>query len=182
MKTRAKLLFAFLLLFGSSAARAATPPRVGDLAPNFSLLTLDDKPIELNQLVATGDVVIVVLRGWPGYQCPLCARQVHDFAIKADQFKGAGARLLMVYPGPANHLKAHAREFLENKQWPADFILVLDPEYEFTNAYGLRWEAKNETAYPSTFVIGRDGKLRFAEVSKSHGGRVSAERALTELK
>ena len=181
MKTPAKLLVAFLLLFGSAAAHAATPPRNGELAPNFSLLTLDDKPVELKQLTANAPVVLVVLRGWPGYQCPVCSRQVQDFVSKAEQFKAAGARVLLVYPGPADALKTHAREFHEKKPWPADFVLVLDPEYAFTKAYGLRWEAKNETAYPSTFVIGRDGKVRFAEVSKSHGGRVSAGRALAEL-
>ncbi|HZI31191.1 MAG TPA: hypothetical protein VFF11_02550, partial [Candidatus Binatia bacterium] len=42
------------LLFAASlftTARAAEPPQVGDAAPNFTLNTLDDKPVELRQLV-----------------------------------------------------------------------------------------------------------------------------------
>lgn len=93
-----------------------------------------------------------------------------------------GARVLMVYPGPADQLKAHAREFLQDIERPADFVLVLDPDFSFTNVYGLRWDAKKETAYPSTFVIGADGKILFAQVSKTHGGRVSVAQALAELK
>jgi peroxiredoxin Q/BCP len=182
MKTSLQLLVAFALIFTAPLAHAAAPPIVGEPAPNFTLRTLDDKAIELNQLSAETAVVLVVLRGWPGYQCPLCTRQVQDFAAKAQNFQAAGARVLMIYPGPAEALKKHARDFLESKQWPADFLLVLDPDYAFTHAYGLRWEAKNETAYPSTFIIGKDGKVRFAQISKTHGGRVSAERAVAELR
>ncbi len=87
----------------------------------------------------------------------------------------------MVYPGPAEDLKAHAQEFLQDKQRPKDFLFVIDPDYVFTTAYGLRWDAKSETAYPSTFVIDRAGKVRFAHVSKTHGDRVSATAALAAL-
>jgi hypothetical protein len=46
---------------------------------------------------------------------------------------------------------------MTGKKLPADFDLVLDPGYDFTNTYGLRWNAPNETAYPSTFLINREG-------------------------
>ncbi|MGH7956231.1 MAG: hypothetical protein ACREH8_04380, partial [Opitutaceae bacterium] len=49
------------------------------------------------------------------------------------------------------------------------------------NAYGLRWEAPKETAYPSTFIIDRANRVRFAHVSKTHGNRVSAAAALETL-
>ena len=38
-----------------------------------------------------------------------------------------------------------------------------------------------ETAYPSTFVIDRKGKVRYSLVSKNHGGRASAADVLTAL-
>jgi thioredoxin-dependent peroxiredoxin len=174
-------LFA-LLTARMGAAESAMPPATGDAAPNFTLRTLDDRAIELKSLVAKQPVVLVVLRGWPGYQCPLCTRQVHDFVAHATEFKQRGAQVLMVYPGPARELEAHAQDFLKDKTWPVDFLFVVDPDYTFTNAYGLRWEAKNETAYPSTFVIGRDGTVQFANVSKTHGGRIAATRALDALK
>src|SRR5271169_1185845 len=72
-------------------------------------------------------------------------------------FNGAGAQVLMVYPGPSGDLKADAAEFLQDKNWPADFRLVLDPDYSFTKTYGLRWDAPKETPYPSTFIIGKGG-------------------------
>ena len=172
----------FALLFSArSEAAASTPPKVGERAPNFTLRTLDDRAVELKTLVDQQPVVLVVLRGWPGYQCPLCARQVHDFVTKAAEFKQRGARVVMIYPGPAEQLMARADEFLRDKQWPAEFLFLLDPDYSFTNAYRLRWDAKKETAYPSTFVLERGGKVRFAHVSQSHGNRLSAVKAIAEL-
>lgn len=161
----------------AAGARAATP-QVSDLAPTFSLRTLDNKGVDLAALCAKRPVLLLVLRGWPGYQCPICTRQVHDYVSKADAFAKQNIQVLMVYPGPADQLKAHAEEFLADKNWPADFLFVIDPDYTFTNAYGLRWDAPRETAPPSTFVIGRDRHVRFAHVSKTHGDRVAVAQAI----
>lgn len=173
------LAFAALALVAT--AQSMTTPKVGDVAPNFSVRTLEQKPVELSALTAKGPVVLVVLRGWPGYQCPLCTRQVQDYIAQAAQFKERGAQVVMVYPGPAQQLEQRAAEFLKNKDWPAQFLFTLDPDYALTNRYALRWNAPKETAYPSTFVIDREGRVRFAYVSKSHGDRVNAARALEAL-
>ena len=68
-----------------------------------------------------------------------------------------------------------------DKQLPENFDLVLDPDYEFTNLYGLRWDAPKETAYPSTFLLDQQGKVFFAKVSKSHGGRTNAAELIEAL-
>jgi peroxiredoxin Q/BCP len=170
-----------LCVAGLLPAGAATPPQKGDLAPNFTLKTLDDKTVELRELTAKSRVVLVVLRGWPGYQCPVCERQVQDLMGHASQWKERGVQMLFVYPGPVTELKAHAQEFLQNKDWPSDFLFVIDPDYTFTTSYGLRWNAPKETAYPSTFIIARDAKVEFAHVSKEHGGRVDAKELLKHL-
>lgn len=175
-----RMLSFWLMLALLSVARAATPG-TGDAAPGFALRTLEGKTVELAALTREMPVVLVVLRGFPGYQCPLCTRQVGEFAARAKDFAAKGARVVMVYPGPAKELERRAGEFLKDKSWPADFVFLLDPDYTFTNAYELRWEAKNETAYPSTFVIGRDGKVQWAKVSKTHGGRSTAADVLSKL-
>ena len=183
MNTSPKHILASTAFLGVSLllASAADPPAQGDTAPNFTLRTLDDKPIELKQLTAKSPVVLVVLRGWPGYQCPLCTRQVNDFVSQASAFGAAGAQVLMVYPGAAIDLKNHAEEFLHNKNWPRNFLFVIDPDFTFTKSYGLRWDAKGETAYPSTFILDKANKVRFAHVSKQHADRVSSVAVLKFL-
>lgn len=183
MKLETKCKIALVLLACAlPLTLKAAPPKVGDKAPDFTLKTLDDQTVRLSDLTATGKVVLVVLRGWPGYQCPLCTRQVQDYIASASGFASAKARVVMVYPGPADDLKAHATEFLKNKQWPKEFIYLTDPAYSMVNAYGLRWDASGETAYPSTFVLDRKGVVRFAKISRSHGDRTKAGDILEVIK
>ena len=172
---------AAIFLAAASPNLHAAPLKVGDAAPDFTLNTLDGKPVALKKLTAEKPVVLVVLRGWPGYQCPLCTRQVNELVKHADDFAKLNANVLMVYPGPAENLKAHAKEFLGDRNWPKNFSFVMDPDYTFTKSYDLRWDAKGETAYPSTFVIDKTGKICLAHVSKVHGDRINAAAALDAL-
>jgi len=126
-------------------------------------------------------VVLVVLRGYPGYQCPVCNQQVGQFLQQADKFKAAGAQLVFVYPGASKDLALRAKEFWADRSLPDHVQLLIDPDYKFTNAYHLRWDAPKETAYPSTFVI-QDRKITFAKVSQTHGGRAKVEEVLAMLK
>lgn len=160
---------------------AATPPKVGDKAPDFTLNTLDHQTVRLSDLTPKGKTVLIVLRGWPGYQCPFCTQQVHDYIKSASEFARSHARVVMVYPGPADGLIAHAKEFVNNKDWPKDFTFVIDPAFSMVDAYGLRWDAPNETSYPSTFILDQKGIVRFAKISHSHSDRTKAADIVDEV-
>ncbi|MGD9721926.1 MAG: peroxiredoxin family protein [Pirellulales bacterium] len=160
------------------AAEPAKVPREGYKPPDFTLATLDGREVTLYKLLKESSVVLVVLRGYPGYQCPLCSVQVGDLLKNAERFAKANSKVVLVYPGPQDALAAKAAEFVKNRELPEHFLLVTDPDYMFTNEYGLRWDAPRETAYPATFVIDRQGTIRFAKTSKTHGDRASAEEVL----
>ena len=82
-------------------------------------------------------VVLIVLRGYPGYQCPVCNAQVGQFLARARNFAAAKANVVLVYPGASAGIKEHAGEFIRGKTLPGNFHLVLDPDFKFTIAYGL---------------------------------------------
>ena len=177
------LTLSLLAVFGIASAWAASvqPPAVGDTAPEFALAGLDGKPVKLAELLKEGPVSLVVLRGFPGYQCPLCTKQVGELLDHATEFANSKTTVVLIYPGSAKGLNAQAKEFVGSREFPANFRFLLDPDYKLTNSYGLRWEAPRETAYPSSFVINRDGKVMFAQISKSHGGRAAAKDLLKAL-
>ncbi|MEI7688486.1 MAG: peroxiredoxin family protein [Planctomycetota bacterium] len=166
--------------FGS-VGLAADPPKVGDVAKDFKLVALDGSTTQLTKLTKQGPVALIVLRGYPGYQCPICTTQFAEFRAKAEGFRKLGANVVFVYPGPADKLKDHASAFVKGKDYPEHFQFVLDPDYALTSAYGLRWDARGETAYPSTFVIDADNRIRFAAISKGHGGRTKAADVLKAI-
>jgi len=164
-----------------AATAPADAPKVGDSAADFSLKTVNGNALKLSDQTKEGPVVLVVLRGWPGYQCPLCTRQVKELVGQAKALADTKARVLFVYPGPAAKLDAHASEFFGKTGLPEGFTFVTDPDYKFTNLYGIRWDAPNETAFPSTFVIDGSNTIRFAKTSKTHGDRAATKDVLKVL-
>lgn len=173
--------FVFMFFWGCLLAQNNTGINDGNKAIDFSLKTIDGNRIKLSELNKKGPVVLLVLRGWPEYQCPLCTRQVGEFVSYEKDYKKHNAKVLMVYPGPSKVLQEKAKEFSGDFNFPDNYYFVLDPNYSMINQYGLRWEAPKETAYPSTFVIDESGKIQFSKISKTHGGRSSAEEVLTIL-
>lgn len=176
-------MFALVLTVSQAVAADAmmAPPKVGDRATDFTLKTISGKEVSLAKLNERSPMVLIVLRGWPGYQCPICTRQVAELISQQDALMAHKATVLLVYPGPAKDLTEHAMEFTAGKNLPDDFIFVTDPDFTMLNAWHLRWDAPKETSYPSTFVIDQQGLIRFATVSKSHGGRAKTTDVLTAL-
>jgi peroxiredoxin len=159
---------------------ASAPPAIGAKAPDFTLTAVDGKSIQLSTELQNGPVVLVLLRGWPNYQCPFCVRQYGDFIGHRQELAATGARVIWIYPGTAD-VKQHAEAFVANAEAPPNFRLALDPDYAFTQAYHLRWDAKDETAYPSTFVVDKTGVIRWRQISRTHAGRATAADVLAAL-
>lgn len=194
MKKRC-VTFGLLLLFAtvtfSSTAQAqrrrqATPgkepphpPKVGEVVPGFELMDLKGEKVSLTELTKESPVVMLVLRGWSGKQCPICNRQVGEFLSKASAL--SEAQVVMIYPGEADQLDEHAKQFIGSKSFPGNYHFVLDPDFEFTNAWGLRWEAPRETAYPSTFVVDQEQKLVFGKTVVSHRDRAEVATVVATL-
>lgn len=160
---------------------SASSPSVGQVAPNFDLpISGEEGSLALRDVLADGPAVVVVLRGYPGYQCRLCSFQLSELVRSARALRAKVAKVILVYPGAPNLLEEHALEFTPAKL-PEPFVLVRDPGYTMVNAYGLRWDAPRETAYPSTFVIDSDGTIAWAKVSQGHGDRSDPAAILSAL-
>tara|TARA_R110002049_G_scaffold4601_4_gene31923 strand:- start:171817 stop:172380 length:564 start_codon:yes stop_codon:yes gene_type:complete len=170
------------------AADAATKnerPAVGDKAPDFDLPIVgsdEDEYLQLHKEVEKGPVVVIVLRGYPGYQCPLCSRQVGSLINRAKALSQAAHRVVLVYPGEPDLLQRHADEFIGSRAVPDPIVMVRDPGMKMVNEWGLRWNAPRETAYPATYVIKKNGRIAWAKISDSHAGRSTTDEIVTELR
>jgi len=123
---------------GPTTQAAGSQPTVGQMARDFTLNTLEDKPVQLSMLLKSGPVVLVMLRGWVGYQCPICNLQVGALAANAKKIVATGARVVLVYPGAEEGLAEHAKDFVNGKDLPDGFYFVQDPDLKFVKDYGLR--------------------------------------------
>jgi len=157
------------------------PPAVGDKMKDFTLSKLDGTKLSLSALEKSGPVVVVMLRGWVGYQCPYCTRQVGDFITHAKELSEHGTNVVFIYPGAADTVQVKAEDFVSGKTVPANMHFVTDPELKVVKMLNLFWDAKNENSYPSTFLVDKSGTVRFAKISKSHADRAEASAVIAEI-
>jgi peroxiredoxin len=61
-------------------------PVVGQIAPSIDARTLDSRPVLIKPFLKKGPVVLIVLRGYPGYQCPFCTQQVGGYSPRRTSF------------------------------------------------------------------------------------------------
>ena len=156
---------------------------IGDKAVDFDLPVVGgDGYVKLSDHYKKGPVVVVVLRGYPGYQCPLCSRQLGAMANRAKTLAKETQKVILVYPGEASLLEDHADDFMGSRSLPDPLVIVRDEGMEMVDSWGLRWRAPNETAYPAAYVIDGNGRVTWKKVSDSHAGRSSVEEILKELR
>lgn len=175
------LLLCGVLLNPLSLQAAGKIPVVGKAAPDFTLKDLDGEETSLSDLTEKGSVLLVLLRGYPRAQSPPCKKQFADLTALAKDLAKKRIFLVFVYPGEAEDLDEHAKEFLGDQDLARNVRFLLDPDFEFTSEYGLRWNASLETSYPTTFLIDREGIVRYKRVSRTHGGRPWPEQIHREV-
>lgn len=143
---------------------------------------LSKRSLNLREQHSDGPIVVVVLRGYPGYQCPICQRQVSSLINRSRGLTQLAKRIILVYPGPANDLERRGKQFIGSRRLPKGFVLVGDPGYAMVTSWDLRWNAPRETAYPSTLVIDQSGLVTWKKISTSHGERSSADDIVRQLR
>ena len=168
---------------GVSGEPIIAQQKVGDRVLDFELPIVGSKDLlQLSDEYRQGPVVVVVLRGDPGYQCQLCVRQLASLANRSTAIKPLASRIILVYPGDSSDLEQRAKRFKGSRRLPDPLVIVRDDQMKMVRQWGLRWDKHHETAYPATYVIDRNGDIRWKKVSRSHAGRSTVEEILKELR
>lgn len=181
------LLFCVGLLVTNAISQdRSSTLKKGDKAPDFELpVQGSDDFVRLSTLLEDGPVVVVVLRGYPGYQCSLCQQQYGSLINRARALAKATdnkpGRVVLIYPGDDKSLESRARQFIGSRKVPETFVVALDPGLEMVSEWGLRWNRTRETAYPATYVIGAGQRVKWMKVSRSHAGRATVQEILEAL-
>ncbi len=168
---------------GVSGEPIVAQQKVGDRVHDFELPIVGSKDLlQLSEEYRQGPVVVVVLRGDPGYQCQLCVRQLASLSNRSTAIKPLASRIILVYPGDSSDLEQRAKRFKGSRRLPEPLVIVRDDQMKMVRQWGLRWDKHHETAYPATYVIDRNGDIRWKKVSRSHAGRSTVEEILKELR
>ncbi len=177
-----KILATACLMFASCSFTLGDELAIDKPLIAFQGVGLDGKTVSSATLLEKNPLVVIVMRGFPGYNCPACSAQLADFIKEAEAIKTAGAQVAIIYPGSVEDLEAKAKGFVGKQQLADAFHLVIDKDMKIVKQLGLFWDAPKETAYPTTLVADRQGNIRFLKISRSHGGRVKASEVIDAIK
>ena len=119
----------------------------GAIAPAFALDGPDGTTVRLEDL--RGDVVYVDF--WASW-CPPCLQSFPWMNAVAERFRAEGLRVVAIN---LDGDREAAERFLADVR--ADFDVAFDPDGTSAEAYGL-------LGMPSSYVVGRDGRVTFAHV------------------
>jgi peroxiredoxin Q/BCP len=131
-------------------ARAADLPKVGALAPDFTLRSQEGTPVQLSQLRGQW----VVLYFYPKDATPGCTLEAHNFARDQAEYVARHATVLGVSVDTVDsHKKFCTKEGL-------NFKLLADTDKKVAEAYGsLNDFLVVKVAARHTFIIDPQGKI-----------------------
>jgi peroxiredoxin len=169
--------------------------RVGNQAPAFTLADQNGKATSSAELLAKGPLVIAFLRGrW----CPFCCGESEALNRMLPEFESSGASLAAISPQSVN------QAYFMHDQHKLRFPLLVDegnkvarqfgivyrvPDYQqqlfssvFINLPHINGESSWELPLPATFVIGRDGNIRYAYLSVDYTERAEPSDVLASFR
>ena len=175
-------------------SRMATPLAVGSVAPAFKGLDAAGRPVELQQLLKKGPVVLYFYRGqW----CPFCNKQLSQLQDSLQLLTAKGAQVVVVTPETQENIgktvaKTKAAFPIVHDQ---DFAIMTAYHTAFTvdpatvlkyKAFGVDLQKANASPddvlpVPATYVIGRDGRIKFTYFNPDYRQRVSVRRVAAAL-
>jgi len=170
-------------------------PKVGDLAPEFSLPGVTGDTISLLETLASGPLVLTFYRGaW----CPYCNIQLAAYERALPEIADAGGCLIAISPQKAdgalsmtekNSLTFDVLSDAGNKV-ARKFGLVYQLPDSLKSAYtsfgvdlaALNGDSSWELPIPATFVIGRNGRVQLSHAETDYRKRLSPEAIVDALR
>lgn len=154
-------------------AAAEGPPQVGDAAPDFTLKDQDGKDVSLASFRGKKSVVIAF---YPRDFTPGCTKQNKCFAREHRKIEDRGAALLAISADP---VEKH-RDFASTLG--AQYRMLADVKNEVSKAYGVFVPSpEGGFAARSTFLVDREGKLRWIERDTSVPSTLEGSRLFAEI-
>ena len=143
-------------------------PGSGDAAPLFSVEDIDGKKVALEQILKSGNAVL--LNFW-GLRCGNCIIEIGYLNPLHEKYAPAGAVFLGVNVDGAP--AAMLNRLMPKMPNVPKYTVIPDPDMKIPDLYNL-------TGAPLSIIIGRDGKITWRHEDFKEGDEKEIERALKE--
>jgi peroxiredoxin len=159
-----KTLIAMLLIAAILVPLPAFAVNAGEVAPGFSLKDVNGNEVTLNSL--NGNVVFLTF--WATW-CPSCKEELPDLNTLQRKYSAKGFTVLSICiessePIVVNYLKKH----------PMTFPVLVDKEGSVAESFRF-------SGLPASFIIGKDGLIRYKHSGYDKESFTLIEREIIEL-
>ncbi|MFM6925528.1 MAG: peroxiredoxin-like family protein [Ferruginibacter sp.] len=196
-----KTIFLFLVLCATvsivAAQTASVYPeglKVGDAAPMFTAKDQNGKSVNLKKALKNGPVVILFYRGqW----CPFCNKQLSHFSDSIQMLIGKGVSVLAITPETAGNVIKTVEKTRSAFPIIADEGMAIMKMYKVNfsvdentiakyKGYGIDFDKANGSnganlPVPATYIISKDGIIKYAFFNTDYRKRASVEDILNNL-
>ncbi len=151
--------------------------RLGEPGPDFALTDVQGTPHRLSDLRGKKAVVLTFIYGTGTFGL------VRQYEAKLPEFEKRGARVFVIDP----HDSGRVRHLLAQAGFNPDALpvpVLCDPAHTVSATYGVAFQMRQHTEWsnrPATFLIDRDGVIRYEHRGKNYGDRPRPEELLQEL-
>lgn len=137
--------------------------------------------VKLSDFSGKQNVILVFTEGFNGMICPFCTTQTSRLVANYDEFKKRNCEVIVVYPGPSDRVEEFVEAALKTEKSQVDkvpFPIVLDKDFKATDFFDIH----STHAHPSTYLIDKQGGVKFAYVGKNMtADRPSVKALLSKL-
>jgi peroxiredoxin len=193
-----KILFLLISLTQIALAqhgKGLKPLALGSTAPSFSAINQDSILVKSSDLLSKGPIVLIFYRGaW----CPYCQRHIHEIQEGFQQILDKKASVVVVTPEKSEYIEKMI------SKTGATFSLLHDTNYEIMSKYNVKYtiQKKDKMAFktflvplvkkhnkdseailpiPATYIIGKEGKIKYVHFDADYKNRSSLEEILKNL-
>ncbi|SHE78200.1 1-Cys peroxiredoxin [Mariniphaga anaerophila] len=137
--------------------KVITMPRIGDKAPDFKANTTYG-PVQFSEFNKGSWVVMF---SHPADFTPVCTTEMSGFAVRHNEFKELGAKLLGLSIDSIHSHVAWVNNVKKNSGVLFDFPIIADIDMKVSKLYGMLQPNESETsAVRAVFFIDPEGKIR----------------------
>jgi peroxiredoxin len=162
------LIFVFICsLLLSTAFAQNEEDLTGRKAPNFKLVNVEGKYIELNKEIGGGPVLLSFWATW----CKPCLEEMVEFNKIYEQYKDKGFKLLAISTD-AEKSVAKVKPYIKSKDYK--FQVLLDTNNEVARKYYAQ-------QMPYTVMIDKNGNIVYSHLGYMKGDEKKVENLVVEL-
>jgi peroxiredoxin len=161
------LLLTFVLIVSLPILAQDEEDLTGRKAPNFKLINLDGKYVELNKETGNGPILLSFWATW----CKPCLEEMAEYNKIYDQYRDKSFILLAISTDTEKSI-AKVKPYIKSKGY--EFMVLLDTNNEVARKYYAQ-------QMPYTILIDKNGNIVYSHLGYMKGDEQKVEKLISEM-